>query len=224
MNKQTSPQKSQPSSSNLRTFLLFILPVLALAGVIALFLNTGGLKLSSPAPVEDLTIERYTLSPGNIDIYVRNSGPQAVTIAQAVVNAGVWPVTVTPSPTIQRLGRAHVHLGYTWNLGEAYAVTLFTSNSIPFSLEIPVAFTTPQPSSRTFWSFALIGLYVGVIPVFLGIFWFPALRRLGGGGVERLARRGGQRGDVEGEAHGAAGRHGRWPTRRSECRADRQPV
>jgi ZIP family zinc transporter len=179
MEPQVPPQKSQASPSNFKTLLLFIIPILALAAVIALFLNTGGLKLSSAAPVEDLNIERYVLKPGSIDLYVRNSGPQPITIAQAVVNAGVWPVTVTPSPTIPRLGRALVHLDYVWNLGEAYAITLFTSSSIPFSLEIPVAFTTPQPSSRTFWSFALIGLYVGVIPVFLGIFWFPALRRLG---------------------------------------------
>jgi zinc transporter ZupT len=70
-------------------------------------------------------------------------------------------------------------LAYPWSYGEAYGITVFTSNSIPFGLEIPVAFETPQPVAATFWSFALIGLYVGVIPVFLGIFWFPALRLLG---------------------------------------------
>ncbi len=53
------------------------------------------------------------------------------------------------------------------------------ATAIPFNVEIPVAFETPQPSSSTFWGFTLIGLYVGVIPVFLGIFWFPALRQLG---------------------------------------------
>ena len=43
-----------------------------------------------------------------------------------------------------------------------------------------MAFETPQPSSaKPSWSFTLIGLYVGVIPIFLGIFWFPALRQLG---------------------------------------------
>jgi zinc transporter ZupT len=46
-------------------------------------------------------------------------------------------------------------------------------------VDIPVAFETPQPSTRTFLGFTLIGLYVGVIPVFLGIFWYPALRTLG---------------------------------------------
>lgn len=42
-----------------------------------------------------------------------------------------------------------------------------------------MAFTTPQPTGRTFLGFTLIGIYVGVIPVYLGILWFPALRKLG---------------------------------------------
>jgi ZIP family zinc transporter len=56
---------------------------------------------------------------------------------------------------------------------------MLTSNAIAFDLEIPVAFTTPTPTGRTFLSFALIGLYVGIIPVYLGILWFPILRQLG---------------------------------------------
>jgi len=89
------------------------------------------------------------------------------------------PFTVTPSSTIPRLGRAQIHVNYAWTHGEAYGITIFTGNAIPFTVDIPVAFETPQPSGRTFWGFTLIGLYVGVIPVFLGIFWFPALRQLG---------------------------------------------
>ncbi len=164
----------------IQTLGLLLIPIILLAGVIALFLSTGGgLDLQSPAPVEDLTIERYVLKRGNIDIYVRNTGPREIEISQVVINAAVWPFAVSPSPTIPRLGTAIIHLDYPWNYGEAYAISLFTSNSIAFNLEIPVAFATTQPSSKSFWAFALIGLYVGVIPVFLGIFWFPALRQLG---------------------------------------------
>ncbi len=162
------------------TVLLLILPLIALGGVIALFLSTGGgLGLSSPAPVEDLSIERTILAPGSIDLVVRNAGPEEVTIAQVVINEAVWPFSVTPNASISRLSEATVHLDYEWVQGEAYGVTLFTANAIAFDAEIPVAFTTPQPTSRTFWNFTLIGLYVGVIPVYLGLFWFPALRQLG---------------------------------------------
>lgn len=178
MTNQTMPVEKK--GFNIVTALLLVLPLILLAGVIMLFLNTGGgLQLKSPAPVEALTVERTVLRPGSIDIIVRNAGPEELTIAQVIINDAVWPVTVSPGPTIPRLAEATVHLDYMWSEGEAYGITLFSTNAIPFEVEIPVAFATPQPTGRTFWSFALIGLYVGVIPVYLGLFWFPALRQLG---------------------------------------------
>ena len=165
---------------NFRTFVLLLVPVILLAGVIALFLSTGGgLRLESPAPIENLSIERYHLQRNMIELHVRNTGPEEMTIASVIINDAVMPFEVSPNTTIPRLGQAQIHIKYAWTKGEAYGITIFTSNSIPFTVDIPVAFETPQPSGHTFWGFTLIGLYVGVIPVFLGIFWFPALRQLG---------------------------------------------
>jgi ZIP family zinc transporter len=173
---------SQPTKKRFtfRTFALLLLPIVLLAGVIALFLYTGGgLRLDSPAPVENLNVEKYILKRNNIELYIRNTGPEELTIASVIINEAVMPFTVTPNSTIPRLGRAQIHINYAWTEGEAYGITIFTNNAIPFVVDIPVAFETPQPSQSTFWGFTLIGLYVGVIPVFLGIFWFPALRQLG---------------------------------------------
>lgn len=173
---------SQPTAKRftLKTLLLLLIPIILLAGVILLFLSTGGgLRLESPAPVENMSVENYVLKRNTIDLYIRNTGPAELTIASVIINDAVMPFAVTPSPTIPRLGRAQIHVNYAWTQGEAYGITIFSSNSIPFAVDIPVAFETPQPSPRTFWGFTLIGLYVGVIPVFLGIFWFPALRQLG---------------------------------------------
>jgi zinc transporter ZupT len=102
-----------------------------------------------------------------------------VQIAQVIINDAVWPFTISGGSSIPRLQTAVVHLNYAWSYGEAYGVRLFTTSAIPFDVEIPVAFETPEPDRDTFLSFALIGLYVGVIPVYLGLFWFPALRKLG---------------------------------------------
>jgi hypothetical protein len=110
---------------------------------------------------------------------VRNTGPEEINVAQVVINEAIMPFTIAPNTAIPRLGTALIHINYPWTYGEAYSVTVFTSNAIAFAVDIPVAFETPQPSASTFWGFTLIGLYVGVIPVFLGIFWFPALRTLG---------------------------------------------
>jgi zinc transporter ZupT len=176
---QSTPQPTT-SRFTFRTLVLLLLPIVLLAGVIALFLSTGGgLNLQAPVPVENLAIENYVLTRNNIDLYVRNTGPEELTIASVIINEAVMPFTVEPGPAIPRLGSAKVHINYAWTEGEAYGVTIFTSNAVAFGVDIPVAFETPQPSQATFWGFTLIGLYVGVIPVFLGIFWFPALRQLG---------------------------------------------
>lgn len=178
MSESTMPRSPEKRVS-VSVATLLILPLLILAGVIALFVTTGGgLELSSPAPVEALTVERTRLRPNQIEVVVRNAGPQDVTVSQVIVNNAVWPFAASPGPKIPRLGTATVHLEYAWSHGEAYAIRLFTTNAIPFDVQIPVAFETPEPNGRTFLGFTLIGLYVGVIPVFLGLFWFPALRQL----------------------------------------------
>lgn len=173
---------SEPTTNRftIRTFVLLLVPIILLAGVIALFLATGGgLDLESPAPVEDLDVERYRLEANSVELHVRNTGPDELVIATVIINDSVMPFKVHPSPTIPRLGRATVQVNYAWSYGEAYRVKIMTGNAVAFETDIPVAFKTPQPSGATFWGFTLIGLYVGVIPVFLGIFWFPALRTLG---------------------------------------------
>jgi zinc transporter ZupT len=162
--------------------LVFLLiPVVLLAGVIAIFLvtNGAGLNIEPAAPIEKLEFERTVLRPGVIDLHVRNTSPQELTIAQVIINDALFPFTAMPSADLPRLGRALITVEYPWTPAAAYQITLFSSNSIAFKTEIAVASETRTASSATLWSFTLIGLYVGVIPIFLGMFWLPALRRLG---------------------------------------------
>jgi zinc transporter ZupT len=168
------------SNSN-KTILLFILPVILLAGVIALFLytNGAGLNVTPAAPIENLQFERTILRPGVIELHVRNTSPQEITLAQVIVNDAIWQFTASPSKVLPRMGQAVITLKYPWTRASAYNIAFFSSNSIAFRTEVPVAAETAAASSGTLLSFTLIGLYVGVIPVFLGILWFPALKRLG---------------------------------------------
>src|SRR5574341_1040852 len=159
---------------------LLIVPLILLGGVIALFLVTGGgLNLESPVPIESLVVERVRLERGVIHLTVRNASPQEVEIAQVAVNEGIWPFSAYPSRRIARLARATVSIPYDWVEGQSYSLTLFTSNAIAFSYDIPMAVETAAPTGRTFLGFTLVGLYVGVIPVALGLLWFPAMRQLG---------------------------------------------
>ena len=109
----------------------------------------------------------------------RTPVPQEITIAQVNINDAIWPYTVSPDRTIPRLGSATITLDYPWVTGEAYELSIFTSNGIVLHTAIPVAATTSTASAGTLWSFTVIGIYVGIIPILLGMCWLPALRRLG---------------------------------------------
>lgn len=172
-------QSAKPNSLN--TLALLILPVLLLAGVIMLFLYTSGagLNVQSAAPIESLSFERTILQPGVIEFSIRNTSPQELNIAQININDGIVRYTIDPGHTLPRLGRAVIKVPYPWVQSEAYEVTIFSSNSVAFNTAIDVASETKVADRSTLLSFTLIGLYVGVLPVFLGLFWFPALRRLG---------------------------------------------
>ncbi len=161
--------------------LLFVIPVILLAGVIGLYLftNGAGLNVEPAAPIETMQFERTILRPGEIELHVRNTSPQEIELAQVIINDSVWPFTAAPSKSLPRMGQAIVTLKYPWTQASAYGIALFSSNSIAFRTEIPVAAETATASTGTLLSFTLIGLYVGVIPVLLGMLWFPALKRLG---------------------------------------------
>lgn len=169
------------STRTARALLLFSAPLLLLAGVIAVFVWTqgAGLNIRPAAPIETVQFERTILRPGQIELHLRNTSPEAITLAQININDAIWPYDVSPSRTIPRLGSATITLNYHWVEGEAYEIVIFSSNSIPFATSIPVAAETPTVSAATLWSFTLIGIYVGIIPVALGMFWLPALKNLG---------------------------------------------
>jgi ZIP family zinc transporter len=162
-----------------RTAALFALPVVLLAGVIAAFLAAGGLKVQPAAPIESLVFERTVVKPGLIELHVRNTGPQKLTVAQIAIRDAFVPFRISPGTAIPRLGRAVISIAYPWVQAEAYQIRLFSSNSVPFDTAIEAAAETRKADTATLGGFTLIGVYVGVIPVFLGIFWYPALRRLG---------------------------------------------
>ena len=46
-----------------------------------------------------------------------------------------------------------------------------------------MAIESPQADRESFARFGLVGLYVGIVPVALGLLWYPFLRRLGRGGM-----------------------------------------
>jgi zinc transporter, ZIP family len=165
--------------------LLGLLPLLGLGVLLAfVVLNGAGVGREDAPPVEDLSVQRVALPTGSeFVLSVRNGGPQPVTLSQVVVNDALWDFEAEPGNTVPPLGSATVTIPYSWVEGEAYEIVLISSTGTTFDAEVPVAVLTPQFSGETFWRYALIGTYVGVIPVALGLLWYPFLRRLGSSGI-----------------------------------------
>ena len=163
-----------------RKLLWFGLP-LVLLGVLS-FVVLRGDTLRSLArglpPVEELTIDYVRLAPGRVTVAVVNGGPDPVTLSQVIVDEAFWAHTVTPAREIPRLGRATVEIPYPWVEAEPVQLSLVTSNGITFDHEIPVAAATPAADARYFLGFTLVGVYVGVLPVAIGLLWLPFLKRL----------------------------------------------
>jgi zinc transporter, ZIP family len=160
-------------------WVLGLVPLLLIAAAITAFALLGGPGLGERrgVPVEEIVVERTHLAPGQIELTVRNDGPDAVAIAQAVVNDAFVQFSGAAEP-IGRLESAVLTLEQPWVEGEAYEIALLTSTGGTIAHEIPVAVATPANDLSFFGLMALLGIYVGVIPIALGMLWLPWIRRI----------------------------------------------
>ena len=165
-------------------WLLGVVPLLLIAVAIGTFAALGGPGLGerTGVPVEELAVERTVLTPGVIELTVRNDGPDPVSIAQAMVNDAFVQFSGAERP-IGRLGSETVRLQQPWVAGEGYEVALLTSTGGTITHEIGAAAETPVGDLGFFGLMALLGLYVGVIPIALGMLWLPWMRRIPPGWV-----------------------------------------
>ena len=165
----------------MRRFLLPLLPLVllgALLGVITMWGPADSLRGDGYPPIERLNFQRVTLEPGFIVAQMLNDGPDETTIAQVQIDDAFWTFTTDAGVALGHLGRTTLRIPYPWVHGETHVVRVLTSTGTAFEHEIAVAVETPTPSARFLGIFTLIGLYVGVIPVAIGLLWFPFLARL----------------------------------------------
>ena len=163
------------------TWIRGLAPLVLLGALVWAFLSYGPLGIFTAAfpPLEELSIQRIILpATGKIQVEVINGGPDPVTVAQVLVDEAYWSHSVTPSRTIHRLGQATITIPYPWVEGETHEIMLITSSGVTFNGEIAVATLSPKPNITYLGTFTLLGLYVGVIPVGIGLLWFPFLRRI----------------------------------------------
>lgn len=168
-------------------WLLTAVTLLVIGVALALLGVFGGASLPERAgpPVEELAVERTVLTPGVIELTLRNTGPDPVQVAQVFVNDVYVGFTGAEEP-IGRLAAETVRLDEPWQDGQPYTVSMLTSTGAVIEHVIPVAVATPAPGGGFVGLMVLLGVYVGVIPVLLGMLVLPALRRASGATVRSL--------------------------------------
>jgi zinc transporter, ZIP family len=164
----------------LPTWALVAGPLILIAGAIVLFAALGGPGLDERRgpPVEDLAVERAVLHPGEIQLTVRNTGPDDVQVAQVAVNDGYVAFAAEPDGEVGHLGKQQLTLDYPWQEGGAYTISMLTSTGATIEHTIDAAVETPDTGGGFYALMSLLGIYVGIIPVALGMLFIPMLRRV----------------------------------------------
>src|ERR687891_1294901 len=156
-----------------------LVPPAILAAMIAFIFGPGQQFLGTGTPLPEISIERIEFQEGGkIIAFIRNTGPIDVTIAQADVNDRILPASIEPGKELPRLTEAKVIIPFPWNEGEPYEIGVTSSDGTRFSKGVDAAAPAPTLDIEQAGFFALIGTYVGIIPVLAGLLWLPFIKRL----------------------------------------------
>jgi zinc transporter, ZIP family len=158
-----------------------LVPLLALVAMVSLFATTGGSLIDllgrTPPSADAFDVRRVEFKPGEIKVLVTNPQPEELTIAAVTVDDAIVPFSLDGDSTLERLRSSTIVIPYAWVADEPILIGITSSSGIETTHEVAAAVETPEPSAKGFLGFGLVGLFVGVIPVALGLLWLPSLRR-----------------------------------------------
>lgn len=158
-----------------------VIPLVILGAMVAFLLWPGNSFLNFGIALPEVTVERIEFAEKLIIAHIRNTGPETIDVAQADVNDRIRPAAIEPSKTLERYGAAKMVIPYDWVEGQPYEIGITTSDGTRFTGSVSAATMTPTPDAGQVSLLALLGTYVGIIPVMIGLLWLPFLRQLSHG-------------------------------------------
>ncbi|MDH3617108.1 MAG: divalent cation transporter [Nitrosopumilus sp.] len=155
-----------------------VIPFAFLVILIAYIFGPGSELLDLGVPLPEITMEKVDFLDSEIQVTVRNTGPIPVEVAMADINDRIQPAAVEPDRYLQRYETALVRIPFEWNEAEPYRIGITIEDGTRFEKEIEAAAPTLEPSLELVGFFAIIGTYVGIIPVMIGLLWLPFIKRI----------------------------------------------
>jgi zinc transporter, ZIP family len=171
--------KSGKRISHKASVILAFVPIVALTGMLIFLLSPYGQSLINVGtPLPQVTIEKIEFHDNQILVFIRNTGPMDIVISQADVNDRIQSAAIEPGSKISRLSEATVTIPFPWIPGTPYEIGITTSDGTRFSKSVEAATLAPTPDANQALLFTSLGVYVGVIPILIGLLWYPYIRRI----------------------------------------------
>jgi zinc transporter ZupT len=155
-----------------------LVPFFFLIVMIAYIFGPGSDLLDLGIPLPEITIEKVDFIKSEIQVLVRNTGPIPVEVVMADVNDRIQPAAIEPDRFLERYETALVRIPFEWNEAEPYLIGLTTGDGTRFEKEIEAAAPALKPDLEFAIFFAVIGTYVGIIPVMIGLLWLPFIKKI----------------------------------------------
>ena len=156
-----------------------IAPVVLLAILIIFLLGPASTFLQFGIVLPEISIEKVEFIGNEIQATVRNTGPINVNVVVADVNDRIQPAAIEPDRHLERFETALVRIPFDWNEGQPYTVGLTIDDGTRFEKQIDAASPSLEPSSELFVFLGIIGLLIGVVPIMIGLLWYPFIKKLG---------------------------------------------
>ena len=164
--------------SKIKTIVSGLIPFVFVVLMLVYIFGPGSELLDLGVPLPEVTIEIVDFVDSEIQATVRNTGPIPVEIVMADVNDRIQPAAIEPDRFLEKYETALVRIPFEWNEAEPYIVGVTIEDGTRFEKEVEAAASRLEPSSELIGFFAIIGTYVGIIPVMIGLMWFPFIKRL----------------------------------------------
>jgi zinc transporter ZupT len=155
-----------------------VIPFVFLVILIAYIFGPGSDLLDLGTPLPEITLEKVDFIDSEIQVTVRNTGPIPVEVAMADINDRIQPAAVEPDRFLERYETTLVRIPFEWNEAEPYRVGITIEDGTRFEKEIEAAAPALEPTVDLVVFFAIIGTYVGIIPVMIGLLWLPFIKKI----------------------------------------------
>lgn len=166
------------NSSKIKIVASGIIPFVFVVLMILYIFGPGASLLDFGVPLPEITIEKVDFIKSEIQATVRNTGPIPVEIVMADVNDRIQPAAVEPDRFLERYETALVRIPFEWNEAEPYLIGITIEDGTRFEKEIEAAAFALEPTLDLAIFFAIIGTYVGIIPVMIGLLWLPFIKKI----------------------------------------------